>query len=225
MYVIAPEGVSPCRSKNAKGEWVGKVHDVIACSSLKGRIPDMKVIEDFESRLHKAVTFVVERGKERQEWNEQELPKAVPGYSGGRLPGRSTEEQGWEEGEEGEGNEQRQENVIIEEVIGSSRRMALEECCLSERKRTEGQNTIQRWDCSLIENEEEEESWQEGDQVAEQWEEGQHLQDIVERRRTEGSSLKLVVVQKVPELAVNERMSQGESGKPKRKEESARMVC
>ena len=103
MHVIAPEGVSTCRSKNVKGERVEKVYDnVIACSSLKGRISDMKVIEDFESRPHKAVTFVVERGKERQEWNEQQLPKALPGYSGGRLPGRSTEEQGREEGEEGE---------------------------------------------------------------------------------------------------------------------------
>ena len=37
MHVIAPEGVSTCRSKNAKGEWVEKVYDyVIACSSLKG---------------------------------------------------------------------------------------------------------------------------------------------------------------------------------------------
>ena len=67
----------------------------------------MQVIEDFESRPHKAVTFVVERGKERQEWNEQNLPKASPGYSGGRLPGRSTEEKGREEGEEGEEKEQR----------------------------------------------------------------------------------------------------------------------
>ena len=39
MHVIAPEGVSTCRSKNAKGEWVEKVYDcVIASSSLKGNI-------------------------------------------------------------------------------------------------------------------------------------------------------------------------------------------
>ena len=37
--------------------------------------------------------------------------------------------------------------------------------------------------------------------MAEQWEEEQHLEDIVERRM-EGSSLKLDVVQKVPELVV-----------------------
>ena len=87
MYVMAPEGVSTCRSRSAKGERVG--------------------FEDFESRPQKAVTFVVERGKERQEWNEQKLPNALPGYSGGRLPGRSTEEKGREEGEEGEEKEQR----------------------------------------------------------------------------------------------------------------------
>ena len=44
----------------------------------------------------------------------------------------------------------------------------MEECRFSERKRTEGQNPIQRGDCSQIENEEEEESWQEGYQMAEQ---------------------------------------------------------
>ena len=59
----------------------------------------MKVVEDFESRPYKAVSFVVERGTERQEWNEQKLPKALPGFSGGRLPGRSTKEKGREEGE------------------------------------------------------------------------------------------------------------------------------
>ena len=54
----------------------------------------MKVIEDFESRPHKAVTFIVERGKDRWEWNEQKLSKAPRGYSGGRLPGKCTKEKG-----------------------------------------------------------------------------------------------------------------------------------
>ena len=77
MHVMAPEGMSTCRSKNAKGEWVEKVFDyVIECSGQKGRISDMNVTEDFESRPHKAVTFVVGRGKERLEWNEQQMPKA-----------------------------------------------------------------------------------------------------------------------------------------------------
>ena len=60
--MTAPEGVSTCRSRSAKGEWVEKVFDyVIAGSSLKRRISDMQVIIDFES--NKAVTFVVERRK------------------------------------------------------------------------------------------------------------------------------------------------------------------
>ena len=45
--------------------------------------------------------------------------------------------------------------------------------------------------------------------MAGQWEEEQHLDDLIERRRMEGSSLKLDVMQKVPQLVVNERMSQG----------------
>ena len=73
----------------------------------------------------------------------------------------------------------------------------------------EGQNTIQRWDCSQIGTEEEEESWQGSDHMAEHWEEEQHLEDIIEIRM-EGSSLKLDVIEKVPELLVIERMSQGE---------------
>ena len=67
----------------------------------------MKLVEDFESRPRKAVSFVVERGKERQEWNEQKLPKALPGYSGGRLPGRTTKEKGTKDGDVDEGGEER----------------------------------------------------------------------------------------------------------------------
>ena len=48
--------------------------------------------------------------------------------------------------------------------------------------------------------------------MAGQWEEEQHLDDLIERRRMERSSLKLDVVQKVPELVVNKRMSRGEKG-------------
>ena len=78
MHVIAPEGVSTCRSKNVKGEWIEKVYDcVIACNSLKCEISKMKVVEDFESRQHEAVTFAVERGRERQEWKEQKTAEGV----------------------------------------------------------------------------------------------------------------------------------------------------
>ena len=56
----------------------------------------MEVVEDFESRPHKAVSFVVERAKRRQEWIEQKLPKVLPGNSAGRLRGRNTNEAGRE---------------------------------------------------------------------------------------------------------------------------------
>ena len=59
--------------------------------------------------------------------------------------------------------------------------------------------------------------------MAEQWEEEQHLEELVERRRMKGCSLKLDVMQKVPELVVNERMSQGKRVKNSRK--STTMVC
>ena len=36
---------------------------VIACDSFRGKISQMKVVEDFESRPHKAESFVVEREK------------------------------------------------------------------------------------------------------------------------------------------------------------------
>ena len=162
-----------------------KVYDsVLACSSLEGIISDMQVIEDFESRPHKAVTFIVERGKERQEWNDQKMPMASSGQSGGRLPGRCVEEKGRETEEECAKSRQGQEkHEKIEEGIRSSQRMAFE-----------GPNAIQRWDSSQIENQEERR--QEGDQVAEQWEEEQQPEDIIERRRMEGSSFKLDVIQK-----------------------------
>ena len=58
--------------------------------------------------------------------------------------------------------------------------------------------------------------------MAEQWEEEQHSDDMVERRRMEGSSLKLDVMQKVLELVVTERMSQG--GKVKNPEEKKKVT-
>ena len=39
----------------------------------------MEVVEDFESRPHKAVSFVVRREKMMQEWNDQKLSKVLLG--------------------------------------------------------------------------------------------------------------------------------------------------
>ena len=45
--------------------------------------------------------------KEIQEWNEQKLPKVLPGYRGGRLPGRSAKESGGEEEEEDDNSKEK----------------------------------------------------------------------------------------------------------------------
>ena len=63
--VVALEKASTCRSKGSNGEWIEKVCDyVVACDSIQGRITQIEVVGDFECRPHKAVSFVVERGKE-----------------------------------------------------------------------------------------------------------------------------------------------------------------
>ena len=46
----------------------------------------VEVVEDFESRPHKAVTSLVERDKAMPELRELKMPKAVPGYTGGECP-------------------------------------------------------------------------------------------------------------------------------------------
>ena len=108
MHVAAPKEASTCRSKGPQGDWIEKTFDyVIACNNLKGKITQMEAVEDFESRPHKAVSFVVKREKEIQEWTERKLPKVLLGYNGGRLPGRSAEERGREEEEEEKDSEER----------------------------------------------------------------------------------------------------------------------
>ena len=76
----------------------------------------MEVVEEFESEPHKSVTFLVERDKEFQMWRGQKMPKALPGFSGGKLPGRSKvgKEREEEEGEE-EGQEKKMKNKVVKE--------------------------------------------------------------------------------------------------------------
>ena len=76
-------------------------------------------------------------------------------------------------------------------------------------KRLGGRSFMRSWDCSQIENDEEVESWQERDQMAAQWQEEQKMEDILERRRMEGSPVQFEAVQNMPEFFVHERMSQG----------------
>ena len=60
----------------------------------------------------------VERQRKIQEWNEQKLPKELPGYSGGTLPGRSVEERGRaEEEEEKDSRERHVKFEIVQKVV------------------------------------------------------------------------------------------------------------
>ena len=146
--------------KSAKGEWIEKVYDyVIACDSLKGKISQVEVVEDFESRPHKAVSFLVESEKEIKVCSEQKLPKVLPGYCGGRLPGRSTKEKGREEGELDEGSEERKiRSEIAQEVVaGIKEKASAHDDAKATAQRAAGQSVEQNWDCSQIEKEEEQE--------------------------------------------------------------------
>ena len=87
--LVDPKG--PC------GELVESTYgNVIASQCLQGKLKNMEVVDDFESRPHNAVTFLVARDKSFQELRELKMPKALLGCSGGKLPGRSKAEGGKE---------------------------------------------------------------------------------------------------------------------------------
>ena len=115
----------------------------------------MEVVEDLESRPHKAVSILVEREKEMQEWIEQQLPKVLPDYSGGRLPGRGRKEKRREEGELDEGKEEmRIKSGIAQKVVaGIKEKASVHEDAKANAQRTAGQSAKQNLDCSQIENE------------------------------------------------------------------------
>ena len=103
MFIEAPGEVSACGSKGSNGELTERTYDNVTTSQSQwGKIKKMEVVEDFESRPHKAVTFLEERDKELQEVRELKMPKALPGYSGGKLSGRSKAEGGGEKEEKEE---------------------------------------------------------------------------------------------------------------------------
>ena len=143
--------------------WIERTYDyVVASGSLKGNISQMEVVEDFESRPHEAVTFVVRREKETKEW------KVLLGYSGGRLPGRNTKEKGREEGKVDEDGEKRKDpgQIVQEVVAGIKEKVSVHGGEKIDVQRPVEQSFLLSWDCSQIENEEKEESWRERDQTA-----------------------------------------------------------
>ena len=56
------------------------------------------------------------------------------------------------------------------------------------------------------------------------WDEVQKLEEVLERRRTEGSPSQTEVMQKVLKLVVHERMSQSERARGTKKKEGERMA-
>ena len=64
----------------------------IASRSHQGKIRNMEVEADFESRLQKAVSFVAERNKEFWVWRKQKMLKALPGFSVGRCKEEAKED-------------------------------------------------------------------------------------------------------------------------------------
>ena len=134
----------------------------------------------FESRPHEAVSFAVRREKETKERDEQKLPKVLPGYSGERLSGRCIKEKGREEGEVDEDRGQRRIwNDFGQEVVaGIKEKASALDSAKEAAQRSAGQSVMRSWDCSHIENEEEDVSWRERDQMAAQWDAEQKLEEI-----------------------------------------------
>ena len=141
MQVAAPSETSTGRSKGQKGEWIERTYEYV----LAKKISHMKVVEYFESRPHKAVSFVVEKEKEIQEWNEQKLPKVLLGHSGGKLKGRSAKERGGEEEEEEKDSRERQVRYEIgrEVAVGIKEKAGVHEDAKSTQQRSVGQGRCQ----------------------------------------------------------------------------------
>ena len=98
------------------------------------------------------------------------------------MPGRSAKEKGKEEGEVSEdGGERRIRSQIAQDVSeGIKEKVSVHDGIKKAVQRKTGQSFMRSWDCSQIENEEEEESWREGDQMAAQWDEEQKQEEILE---------------------------------------------
>ena len=148
--------------KGPTGEWIERIYDyVIVSGSPKGKILQIEVVEDFESRPW---------SQEKRTGASRRCRRCCLLTVEERLPGRSTKEEDKEEGEVDEdGGERRIRSRIAQEVVEGIK----EKVSVHGGIRKEEQSFMRSWDCSQIENEEEEESWREGDQMAARWDEVQ----------------------------------------------------
>ena len=65
VFIEAPKGASTCSLQSPKGILIERTCDYVLQKSLKGKIKQIEVVEDFEFRPHKAVSFVLERETKR----------------------------------------------------------------------------------------------------------------------------------------------------------------
>ena len=100
-------------------------------------------------------------------------------------------------------------NEIFEEVTRSSQMMALGECCKSAKKGLKGKTLCKDGIARRLSLKKKKRKADKKVTNGRTMGTGTTFEETVERRRVEGSSLKLDVMPKVPELVVNERMSQG----------------
>ena len=175
----------------------------------------MEVAEDFESRPHnQCLLWLTEKRRCRN------------GVSRGcRRCSRVTAEKGCQdEAPKKEVEKKRREDMnsrgrkvryeIAQEVFaGIKEKAGGHEDAKSTARRKVGQSVKQSWECSQIENEEEEEEevWQKENQM--EWGEDEKLEETLGQRRVERYSLQAEVMQKAPESVVHERMSQGKGVK------------
>ena len=89
---------------------------VIASHSFQGKIKNMEVVENHIRRS----LFWVQGDKRVPGVERTTMPKALPEYSGGELPGRSTVEEGREEEEAEEGR--RMENELMNAILAGEPR-------------------------------------------------------------------------------------------------------
>ena len=135
-----------------------------ACPSLWGNISQMKVVEDFGSRPHKAVSFVVERDKEVQEWNEQQMRRCLATVEAGCQEEAQKKEAEKKRRQRRNAERDKSGTKLFKKWLRASRKKARVQVVAKQTAQgTVGQSVKQNWACSQIENKEEEEdrSWNE----------------------------------------------------------------
>ena len=127
------------------------------------------------------MSFVIERDMEVPEWKEQTM---LPGFSGGRLPRRSIAGKGREEEEEDkESRKLQMRKEIAPQVIAIVDTQPTSQ-------RTVEQRVKQNWDCSQIEDRDEDGvmNWDEDDELKNQWEEVKKVEEKLIRKEVGGGS-------------------------------------